>query len=86
MNLEKVKREFAAKRCEQVLINSEKGRKASMIIGKLMQNLNAGEKNLLIEYIDEINLENADIQEELYIAGFVDGIIMASEHMGKFFE
>ncbi len=86
MNLEKVKREFAAKRCEQVLLNLEKSKKATMIVEKLMRNLNVSEKILLIEYIDEINSENSDIQEELYIAGFVDGIIMASEHMGKFFE
>ena len=83
-NLEYSLREFISKRCEHILLGSETGaKKSNEILKKLIKELNDAEKEMLIEYSDEISAEYSRIEEDLYYGGFFDGMFLALRYFTK---
>lgn len=74
MDFDKFLSEFATKRCEEVSKKMDFDKKSSEIIKKTSLRFNDEQKEIFLEFLDEINYINSLYEEQLYIQGIKDGI------------
>lgn len=86
MDFDKIKTEMASKRCEQILKKKNITDDSERLIRLFMDCLDAEQKEMLMNCLDEINRVQSIAEEEIYIAGLVDGILLAAEHITKDYE
>jgi len=77
--LHKNKTDFILKRCQGASLCKKK--RSEKILSELLDKLGDYEKKLLLDYIDEVNAEASENEENIYSTGFFDGVYLSFEYL-----